>query len=84
MIVQEPPAGTSMLAKVTVRAPGATSRFLLAPERLLVVGRGNTLHLARRVAQLGARPPHPERVTSVAQRLDADVDDLDDAGGSRR
>lgn len=35
-----------MLAKVTVRAPGATSRFLLAPERLLVVGRGNRCDIA--------------------------------------
>ncbi|MFY9344987.1 MAG: FHA domain-containing protein, partial [Planctomycetota bacterium] len=35
-----------MLAKVTVRAPGATCHYLLAPERLLVVGRGNRCDIA--------------------------------------
>lgn len=44
----------------------------------LVTGRGNALQLARHVAQLGARPPHPERVDHVAERLQAE-DELEEA-----
>lgn len=35
-----------MLAKMTVRAPAVTCRYLLAPERLLVLGRGPRCDLA--------------------------------------
>ncbi|MFT3707410.1 MAG: DNA recombination protein RmuC [Archangium sp.] len=72
--------GLDAFSEVGEKLEKAAAAFEEARKRL-VVGRGNTLQLARRVAQLGARPPHPERVTSVAQRLDADVDELDDALG---
>jgi DNA recombination protein RmuC len=70
--------GLEALTEVGDRLDKAQQALEEARKRL-VSGRGNTLQLARRVAQLGARPPHPERVASVAARLDAELDELDDA-----
>lgn len=60
----------------------ATEAWEEARKRL-VTGRGNAMQLARHVAQLGARAPHPERVDHVAERLQAEdeleqtLDELD-------
>lgn len=66
--------GLEAFAEVGERLDKAHLAFDEARRRL-VTGRGNALALARKVAQLGARVPHPERVTSVAHRLEAELDD---------
>lgn len=55
----------------------ATEAWEEARKRL-VTGRGNAMQLARHVAQLGARAPHPERVDQVADRLQAEDELFDE------
>ncbi|MFO0596840.1 MAG: DNA recombination protein RmuC [Myxococcaceae bacterium] len=63
--------------EVGERLHRAQSAFDEARGRL-VTGRGNALQLARRVMDLGARPPHPERLTTIAERLDAELTSPDE------
>jgi DNA recombination protein RmuC len=66
--------GLEAFSEVGDRLDKAHHAFEEARKRL-VTGRGNALALARKVAQLGARSPHPERVVAVAQQLDAELAD---------
>lgn len=64
--------GLEAFVEVGDRLDKAQQAFEDARKRL-VTGRGNALQIARRVAELGARPP--ERLSQVAERLDAELDD---------